>query len=506
LPQCSANILQQLVQPHSVLRYNVASGAVYNVKATSAQLDLSQLPGGVSYAAVQPPKQQQDPVASPAPIDAGGDDATGEDNNDEEEPPYILEPEIVVDLPTKRNSSSPSPSPALPEDNSNTRNSASPSPAVLPEAESNSSNNSSSGSGSPVPAVDGSEAQASPSPAAALSAAVSADVNPSPSPAVSSASAAAAAATTTATAVDASDSNSSVGRKLRFVRKGNDERTDVSSRPAFPLSAVGQLLSHGQEWHCSASLIAERTIITAAHCVYDPVTGSWAKSLSFAPSKFRDAAGSVTAPAGTAAVAEVFIVGGFAVGEPQFLWEKDMAVVKLAVGTKLARKVGHLGVFIPAAIAHQQHAARMDASDRADVPASSGSTTGSGRKLKLQHQAAPATAGVSSSSSSSSSSSKARSIWSGMLSTAGYPSDRQQGTLVTTKCLSQILPGTTPRAATLKLQRCSTALGQSGGPLIDAAGNVGGVVAYEVLGPQGYNGGCAMTPWLWLNLVSPNLV
>jgi hypothetical protein len=504
LPQCSANILQQLVQPHSVLRYDVASGAVYNVKATSAQLDLSQLPGGVSYAAVQPPEQQQDPVASPAPIDAGGDNATGEDNNDEEEPPYILEPEIVVDLPIKRNSSTPSPSPALPEVSSNTSNSASPSPAVMPEAEINSSNNSSSGSGSPVPAVDGSEAQASPSPAAALSGAGSADANPSSSPAVSSASNTAAAASTRATVADDHEgSNSSVGRKLRFVRKGNDERTDVSSRPAFPLSAVGQLLSHGQEWHCSASLIAERTIITAAHCVYDPVTGSWAKSLLFAPSRFRDAAGSVTAPAGTAAVAEVFIVGGFAVGEPQFLWEKDMAVVKLAVGTKLARKLGHLGIFLPAAIAHQQRAARVESGEGADVPASSGSTTGSGRKLKLQHQAAPATAGVSSSGSSSS---KAKSIWSGMLSTAGYPNDRQQGTLVTTKCLSQVMPGTTPRAATLKLQRCRTALGQSGGPLIDAAGNVGGVVSYEVLGPQGYNGGCAMTPWLWLNLVSPSLV
>jgi hypothetical protein len=235
--------------------------------------------------------------------------------------------------------------------------------------------------------------------------------------------------------------------------------------------------------------------------VYDPVTGSWAKSLLFAPSKFRDAAGSVRAPAGTAAVAEVFIVGGFAVGEPQFMWEKDMAIVKLAVGTKLASKLGHLGVFLPAAMTQQQHTSRVGAGEHADVPASSGSKTGGGRKLQLQHQAAPATAGASSSSSS-----KAKSSWSGMLSTAGYPMDRKQGTLVTTKCLSQVLPGTTPRAATLKLQRCSTASGQSGGPLIDAAGNVGGVVSYEVLGPRGYNGGCAMTPWLWLNLVSPNLV
>jgi hypothetical protein len=332
------------------------------------------------------------------------------------------------------------------------------------------------------------------------SAGTATDSNPIPSPAVSAAPDAIPASTTDTTVAD-SDSSSPAGRKLRFVRKGNDERTDISSSPAFPLSAVGQLRSRGQDWHCSASLIAERTIITAAHCVYDPVTGSWAKSLVFAPSQFRDAAGSVMAPAGSAAVAEVFIVGGFAVGEPQFIWEKDMAVVKLAVGTKLGSKLGHLGVFLPAAIAHQQHALRVGGGERADVPASSGSTTGSGRKLMLQLQQATAGAG-----SSSISGKAKKSMWSGMLSTAGYPMDRKHGTLVATTCLSQILPGTTPRAATLKLQRCSTALGQSGGPLIDAAGNVGGVVAYEVLGPKGYNGGCAMTPWLWLNLVSPNLV
>lgn len=53
------------------------------------------------------------------------------------------------------------------------------------------------------------------------------------------------------------------GRKLQMVQTP-DERVEVSAQPTdLPTAAVGQLLAHGQEWHCSASLIAERTIITA---------------------------------------------------------------------------------------------------------------------------------------------------------------------------------------------------------------------------------------------------
>ncbi|KAF6262914.1 hypothetical protein COO60DRAFT_1458371 [Scenedesmus sp. NREL 46B-D3] len=39
----SVNIMQQLVKPHSVLRYDVGTGAVYNVEATGLQIDLSSL-------------------------------------------------------------------------------------------------------------------------------------------------------------------------------------------------------------------------------------------------------------------------------------------------------------------------------------------------------------------------------------------------------------------------------------------------------------------------------
>jgi V8-like Glu-specific endopeptidase len=480
--------MQQLVKPHSVLRYDVATGAVYNAKANGLQVDLSQLPGGVSYAAEQPQSQQQQGL-SPSPVPGGINGTVGDAGNstngnggDNDDDPLILNPEIVIDLPLKRNSSSPSPSPAVGDGSSNS-SSSSPSPAEPGVG----ANNSSSSSPSPAaaPADGGNEAPASPSPSPVASTAP-ADASPSPSPSVSFDANADAAPSTVSP--DGLGSNAG-GRRLLFVRKGNDERSVVSSAPGFPLSAVGQLAPQGQEWHCSAALIAERTILTAAHCVYDPLSGTWAKSLSFVP-RFRNAAGSVRAPVGAAAVAEVFIVGGFAVSEPQYLWEKDMAVVKLAAGTKMGSRLGHLGIFLPTAAAQQQRAQDLESAAGNEAGSNGGS-----RKLKLQ-QASSAAAG----------SSDAKSSWHGMLSTAGYPADRQQGTLVTTKCLSQILPGTTPRAATLKLQRCSTALGQSGGPLIDAAGNVGGVVSFEVLGPAGYNGGCAMTPWLWANLVMPNLV
>jgi V8-like Glu-specific endopeptidase len=65
-----------------------------------------------------------------------------------------------------------------------------------------------------------------------------------------------------------------------------DDRAQVTDSNAFPAYTVGWLWSQDQKgnWStCTASLIGPKTVITAAHCVYDHETGGWATDIRFLP-------------------------------------------------------------------------------------------------------------------------------------------------------------------------------------------------------------------------------
>lgn len=68
-------------------------------------------------------------------------------------------------------------------------------------------------------------------------------------------------------------------------------------------AAVGQLLTYGEKWRCTATLVGERTVVTAASCVFDRQTGAFARSLYFVLGRNRAANGEVVAPHGASDVA-----------------------------------------------------------------------------------------------------------------------------------------------------------------------------------------------------------
>lgn len=254
----------------------------------------------------------------------------------------------------------------------------------------------------------------------------------------------------------AAEQLAAASRKLSFVQQQDERAAVATEAEAQPLAAVGELLTYGQKSHCSAVLVGERTILTAASCVFDRSSGAFARGLYFVPGRFRDASGKVHAPHGAADVAEVFVLSQYVSAGAA----ADIAVVRLQAANSLAGAVRYMPV-----AAQQQPAAA--------VPA----VAASRRHLRgvEQQAAAPSFA----------------------LTSAGYPADKAEGTLVRTACQAQ------QQGSSLQLTGCSVAQGQAGSPLVNVAGAVQGIVT---VGSAAENRGLAITPFLWEVLIRPALV
>lgn len=112
----------------------------------------------------------------------------------------------------------------------------------------------------------------------------------------------ASAAPATIQHVAPASSYSSPHKDLLLPSPAADSSSHSTGSPSgiTPGAAIGQLLSYDQKWHCTATLVAEHTVLTAASCVFDRQRGSLNRGLYFVPGRYRTADGKVVAPFGAA--------------------------------------------------------------------------------------------------------------------------------------------------------------------------------------------------------------
>ncbi len=65
-----------------------------------------------------------------------------------------------------------------------------------------------------------------------------------------------------------------------------DDRVRIGDTTGYPFRAIGQIwgkLKDGSWYTCTGTMIDKRTVLTAAHCLYDHDTGDWAVDYEFYP-------------------------------------------------------------------------------------------------------------------------------------------------------------------------------------------------------------------------------
>jgi V8-like Glu-specific endopeptidase len=125
--------------------------------------------------------------------------------------------------------------------------------------------------------------------------------------------------------------------------EAEDDRTQIVDSSGYPFSTVGLLWTKNKQdiWAtCSATLIGPKTVITAAHCVYDVDGSGWANDIIFVPA----AVDAQSAPYGKFGWVHVSILRGFAQnydGNYASVMPWDIAEIELI--EDVGAKVGWMG-------------------------------------------------------------------------------------------------------------------------------------------------------------------
>ncbi len=132
------------------------------------------------------------------------------------------------------------------------------------------------------------------------------------------------------------------GEASRQVLNG-DDRVQITSTKKYPFRTFGLLQSEGTDGAfgtCSATLIGPKTIVTAAHCLYNHDKGGWNKDFLFAPGLN----GMDDAPFGVVSWEDAYILQGYIDNYQGFYgsvvpWDLGVVILDQPIGDQ----VGWLG-------------------------------------------------------------------------------------------------------------------------------------------------------------------
>jgi V8-like Glu-specific endopeptidase len=122
---------------------------------------------------------------------------------------------------------------------------------------------------------------------------------------------------------------------------GSDDRIQIANTKVYPFSAIGYLESKdvkGNYESCSATLIGPKTVLTAAHCLYNHEAGGWQEDMFFVPG--LNGATANDAPFGGYEYDAAYVVQGFIDNYQGYYgsvlpWDLGIITLKQPIGDNL---------------------------------------------------------------------------------------------------------------------------------------------------------------------------